>query len=501
VLSQFSGVDPLPRLLLLATSTVTLVFQVRPFSNSAESAVLALSLIILLWYPHGTLTPRRLGITGILLGVTFALGFFTRVTFLFFAFPVGVGFLWRAGLEPTPQRERLLFHGKQVALSLLAVFGSAALASLAFATFDSLYFGSLEATVQGKPLSASDLFSIPSLGDFSLQGSLTWTPINNLRYNLDEKNLALHTLHPRYLHALVNLPLMFGPLGLAGLFSVFLVLLRRRWLSRDLPRNVCFFSGLLGLLLLSAAPHQEPRFLVAMLLPLVVSVGSFITSKTSFWYSWTLFNTATLVLFGVLHQGGLLPLINELHQDLAHINGCAFMSNNSGRYLCDYSGSMLPGIETQGPAPSLTTKVFFLQTYMPPHHLFGINARTHQAESSQDHIRSRVEITDLFGASVERLQEELKTWEVAPDTQDLTGDKFVFQRQPDGVYLQILVVAPAVVSLESQIYSFTPLITVPGHLSMEHLGDYQSPSNLDLIAYRVTHQSRLKASLPSALPL
>lgn len=36
------------------------------------------------------------------------------------------------------------------------------------------------------------------------------TPLNLLQYNLKVDNLHLHGLHPRYLHVLVNWPLLFG---------------------------------------------------------------------------------------------------------------------------------------------------------------------------------------------------------------------------------------------------------------------------------------------------
>lgn len=37
------------------------------------------------------------------------------------------------------------------------------------------------------------------------------TPYNNLLYNLSPENLAEHGLHPRWLHAVVNLPMVVGP--------------------------------------------------------------------------------------------------------------------------------------------------------------------------------------------------------------------------------------------------------------------------------------------------
>lgn len=40
------------------------------------------------------------------------------------------------------------------------------------------------------------------------------TPLNFLRYNADKKNLRQHGLHPRWLHLVVNIPLLFNVLGI-----------------------------------------------------------------------------------------------------------------------------------------------------------------------------------------------------------------------------------------------------------------------------------------------
>jgi hypothetical protein len=50
-------------------------------------------------------------------------------------------------------------------------------------------------------------------------------PLNALRYNSQTSNLAEHGIHPRVTHALVNLPLMFGPLALYLYYRVFRVVL------------------------------------------------------------------------------------------------------------------------------------------------------------------------------------------------------------------------------------------------------------------------------------
>lgn len=43
------------------------------------------------------------------------------------------------------------------------------------------------------------------------------TPVNFLKYNTNMKNLQTHGLHPRTLHVLVNVPLLFSILGIVAL--------------------------------------------------------------------------------------------------------------------------------------------------------------------------------------------------------------------------------------------------------------------------------------------
>lgn len=71
------------------------------------------------------------------------------------------------------------------------------------------------------------------------QGSLTLTPLNSLVYNLNPANLALHGTHPRWTHAVVNFPLLFGPavLGIASVLRGAACALRVSWL--DAPQCVC----------------------------------------------------------------------------------------------------------------------------------------------------------------------------------------------------------------------------------------------------------------------
>lgn len=233
-----------------------------------------------------------------------------------------------------------------------------------------------------------------------------------------------------------------------------------------------------------------------MLVPLAVSIGPLITRSRRFWISWVLFNTVLVLLFGLFHQGGLFPMISELHRDLTHISSCT-AGTTPDTLLCQVSGRQPlrsePVLQASGDGserfgPELVTKVVFMHTYMPPRHAFGIDHGTHRILSPVSPTSSRVEVIDLAGASMEQLHKTLKVWTLPAVTNETLAADFVFSRQPDGPFIQVIVVAPGVVDLESAPFRFVPMISVPFHLSMENLDKYlsrRSVGDLTLVASRV----------------
>ena len=147
-------------------------------------------------------------------------------------------------------------------------------------------------------------FAIALDTEFYSKGPVTWstlftnpiiTPLNNLRYNLESSNLALHGLHPRYQHILVNLPQLLGP--------AFLLLFARPHASLRLA------SALSGIVVLSTLQHQEARFLLPAI-PLLLSSIRLPERRSHirvFAGAWLLFNAVLGVLMGSYHQGGIVP--------------------------------------------------------------------------------------------------------------------------------------------------------------------------------------------------
>ena len=370
-LSRACGCSPYYALLCLSSSWPVVLLHSRPFSNTLESVILSILLMLWLSPPHFLSPAGSACFAGALLG----LGFFIRFTILFFACPLLLISLatdltripqpalfpsscWRWLLRLNPCRQRV------PTVWGLTIGGMLAVAALTLC--DSIYFGALALAPPGGAL---------------LQGRLVLPPLNSLRYNLQSSNLAQHGLHPRLTHLLLNLPILFGPLPFLLLLAAYRAtaagpLFRQRRdtsTSRDRgggrggarsPRSsssgggrrggarrgsqagkqvsaarswskdkgageregeqdwrlgVAGACGAAGLGLLSAAPHQEPRFLLPLCLPaallaarcLQATGGAHSGGRWVGWWGavWLLFNVGAGGVFGVLHQGGVVPAL------------------------------------------------------------------------------------------------------------------------------------------------------------------------------------------------
>jgi phosphatidylinositol glycan class Z len=248
----------------------------RPFSNSLETMLLALLLLV---------TSRRHEyITDLFVGVICALGLFSRFTFVFVALPAMLQFI----------ADKATFRAKR------AVFGIGLLG----VGFLGTSAGVLCADVK------------------YYKGADQWTsyiaPLNALLYNSKETNLKNHGLHPRWTHALVNMFILYGPLAMifylqvVSAKSIQSLFTKKRRAETELAvtqarmTSTCAWTILSGLGFLSLAPHQEPRFLLPLLVPLaILSAPSF--KSTWVLVVWVLFNLILLILYAIFHQGGVVP--------------------------------------------------------------------------------------------------------------------------------------------------------------------------------------------------
>ncbi|KAG0302348.1 hypothetical protein BGZ98_007592, partial [Dissophora globulifera] len=311
--------SPSIALLLVSSSYVTLAYHTHPFSNTVETVILALCATVLgsIIKHHDSFassassinvqagsasapapgsargagnsssktTPAILSLT---LGVLFSLGIFTRITFVLYGFPLGVMFLYlnaRASFKQGGSQLKGLYQFITACIPLALGLG---LMSAAAIVIDSIYFHKLVIynRTNGASLSLKQLlFMAPQDWiNIGYTGSLTVTMLNNLRYNLDEKNLAEHGLHPRFFHLLLNYPVLFLNLAWIGVTTVIQKIRARQWTSESKLVTALTYSGICGMSILSAMPHQEARFLTPLILPLAVSLSGRISKLgRSFW--------------------------------------------------------------------------------------------------------------------------------------------------------------------------------------------------------------------------
>uniref|UniRef100_A0AAV1ULH3 Mannosyltransferase n=1 Tax=Peronospora matthiolae TaxID=2874970 RepID=A0AAV1ULH3_9STRA len=350
-------------LLLFASSWPTLVFLCRPFSNTLESLALALCFATLfLVNPHRRVLGDVVHVQTFLLGSLLAVGFFTRFTFPVFFFPLG--------LELVRQQDAQLLQAARkkegvLALSLVQRFVSTLgvclqgfvaflMWAILFVVVDTLYY---------RPEVLSDESSTSLLKNVASNAVVA--PVNNLLYNTQYGNLELHGVHPRVTHLALNVPMLFGPL-----FFIFLVCCIR-FPDRTFFGTACV---VFPLACLSLAPHQEPRFLLPAMVPLHIfavsrdnrSASCFLTEHKLGISLWIVFNFVLTLFFGMLHQGGVVPLLLSLSSI-----GSASVENSTTAAswltsFCNFDGADNVTMGMLGSVP-----LVFAKTYMPPRFLLA----------------------------------------------------------------------------------------------------------------------------------
>ena len=79
---------------------------------------------------------------------------------------------------------------------------------------------------------------------------------------------------------------------------------------------MCLGAVVSGLSVLSCAPHQEPRFLLPAIVPLVALYGTNLTERRRRWLRkfWIQYNALLLIFFGLLHQSGVVRSLLASHE-------------------------------------------------------------------------------------------------------------------------------------------------------------------------------------------
>lgn len=329
--------------LAVASCWATLALQIRPFTNAAEATAAAAAAAIVIGRAEDTSDVVAAGV----LGAITAVGAWIRFTFPLFVAPLGARLVWDAA------RGGRVAAALRVVLAGLFAFFAAAFALVAI---DTRYFRGREG------LDAA--FAAP----FANPTPWAVAPLNNLLYNLRAENLANHGIHPRITHAAVNAPALFGPMMIAAYLALARGVRRSgvvgsragsgagsdagsagsegsssrsratrsnrdssfaktdRASTARAARATLSWMVWLPLLALSTAPHQEPRFLLPLLLPLAATRHAAAVGTRARAALWCALNLAGVIVFGVAHQGGVAPALVAL-PTLAASNPEATRSN------------------------------------------------------------------------------------------------------------------------------------------------------------------------------
>lgn len=217
------------RLLALGSSFVIIIFGTRTFSNSIEMALCSLLLYIVSdcmvhsntvifqrefldqkyeqsktvvekvkVFKMKAILPSHTVYKSSIVAPLFVAGCFNRPTFLFFGMPIvffwmlrGLGTKTVTFVDFNLRFFALLFCGLPIVMLFILI--------------DSLYYKFLT-------LSEIDYAEI-GIDNFVV------TPLNFIRYNINPSNTADHGVHPKYLHFLVNMPMLFNVLGIMAIVS------------------------------------------------------------------------------------------------------------------------------------------------------------------------------------------------------------------------------------------------------------------------------------------
>ncbi|NXC39725.1 PIGZ mannosyltransferase, partial [Penelope pileata] len=363
-LAPFWGADPWKALVLLAGSYVTLVFYTRTFTNALEGLLFALLMVLVSSKKSDSSSVRPTHSP--LIGIVMAAGFFNRPTFLAFAV---MPLLHWAGINAASQKSI-----KTIINAFLKLITCACFTAAVFVTADTLYFTSVGLDSLYSITNSSLLDAVAQLNH-----RVVVTPFNFLRYNLNPHNLAQHGSHPRVTHFIVNGIMLFGILHILAVSAGFKMLkkyihqlMRVTSSSHGSPGVSVHSEGNPTLLLfyfvpltfLSLFSHQEPRFLIPLILPLVLFSTS--QNRAVKWHPViVIFNVLGALLFGCLHQGGLIPCLFHLE----HLMHSPESSNHPRHYT-----------------------LLFAHTYMPPRSLLNIKKKD-----------THIEVIDMAGSEEETL--------------------------------------------------------------------------------------------------
>lgn len=295
---------PIGPLLIFSSSYITLTYLTRTFSNSIETILL--SLLVMNVVKSIDVKPKsELFSNTNSIGIVLALGFFNRPTFLAFAFvPI---IFWLISNTKSPIQS-FFIRGFSLAPSFI-------ITSIILSLTDTLYFSDLN---------INDIIELISKNHWEqLFKTIVLTPLNFAKYNLRTSNLEKHGLHPPYFHLLVSIPFNFSLMGILAYYDLIkstMNTFRRKIINENKYKILLTLTFIIPVVGLSLVPHQEPRFLIALILPLSLLYGNKLLSSKLLMTIWILFNLFLTVFYGFIHQAGVTKGLFTLNDMIANEN-------------------------------------------------------------------------------------------------------------------------------------------------------------------------------------
>jgi phosphatidylinositol glycan class Z len=296
-------VDKISVLVLFGSSYITLVYLTHTFSNSIETCLFTMLIYSVLL--------EQTSRTRSLIGLIMVVGVFNRPTFILYSI-VPVGYCIHAKL--TSYKPRWMLKAIVTAIIDLAVY--AVPVALLFTCIDTFYYNKLSA------------FDFDGLSTTNL----VLTPLNFVLYNIDSSNVQSHGAHSFYRHATINCMLLFG-------FNYILFLFQ----YKNRVSQFLYHAFVVPLICFTFISHQEPRFLLPLVVPICLLTSEKTFKHTHMAFTWFAFNFVLAIVYGVYHQGALIKSID-------YVNGIFHHAANS----------------------NINTHVIYYNTYMVPAYLVNV---------------------------------------------------------------------------------------------------------------------------------
>ncbi|XP_077870334.1 GPI alpha-1,2-mannosyltransferase 4-like [Saccoglossus kowalevskii] len=251
--------------------------------------------------------------------------FFVRPTFLFFA-PWPILYFMYHIVEILPW--------KQYSSLVLSVLCGATIPFVFCILLDSCYY-------------TFDISFMLQYG-IDLQQDFVITPLNFMKYNSNIFNFLDQGIDPYYKHFVYNIPIVFLPIILSMAHNLYQSIKHHGVLPwfHNIDKDHIFLTIciLFPVMCLSLCPHQEVRFIIPTLTPLILLYSKTSTDSSKYLITlWICWNVVCGSIFGIVHEGGLL-------KSLGYIRDLVNDSNNVTSY--DF---------------------IFYHTYTPPKHLLAYN--------------------------------------------------------------------------------------------------------------------------------